>query len=77
MFDVIFWNESDHDNYVITAKNLPHLFAAKDARRLSGDLVVRAGTQEVVGNTAWLWGWELADPTCYAHRQVLAAMRRS
>ena len=41
---------------------------ARDARQVSGDLVVGAGTTEVVRSTRWMWDWEKADPISYAMR---------
>lgn len=43
---------------------------AKEARKLSGDLVVDLRTGLVVDSEEWLWDWEKADPMCYARRAM-------
>jgi dipeptidase len=70
MFDVIFMRDNYPYDYVVTAGAVPTLEAARDARSLSGDLVVRAGTREVIADPTWLWDWEKAQPHCYAARKI-------
>lgn len=57
-------------DYVEIARDLPTLAAARDARIVSGDLVVSQATGEVVRSQAWLWDWEKADPICYAQKAI-------
>lgn len=48
------------------------LDAAKAKRAVSGDLVVFAGTTNVVPDYSWLWNWEIEDQA-YAFRAVRTA----
>lgn len=60
-------------DYVVVATGLRALEAAKEARIVSGDLVVYEYNHEVVGSYAWLWDWERADEMCYAQRAIREA----
>lgn len=46
------------------------LAEASDARKVSGDLVVYSGTNDVVLDPTWLWEWEKKDPTAYARKAI-------
>lgn len=41
------------------------------SRRVSGDLVVHHGTNELVTDMWWLFPWEDIDPESYAHRAIM------
>ena len=71
MFDIIFWND-DHrkTQFVTLTTGCRTLEAAKEARTLSGDLAVYAGTFDVVKNTDWLWDWEKEHQDCYPRRMI-------
>lgn len=43
---------------------------AKNARKVSGDLVVFKGTTNIVPDEGWLWDWEREDPQTYANKAV-------
>jgi len=70
-YDIHFRRDHDkpHD-YALIAISLPSLEAARDARKVSGDLVVYAGTTNIVKNKSWLWDWEKADPDVYAQLAI-------
>ena len=53
-----------------TQNGLTSLESAREARKVSGDLVVDLRTGLVVDNEDWLWDWEKNDPTCYARRAM-------
>lgn len=61
---------SSRRDYVETARDLPTLEAARDARIVCGDLVVDQATGEVVRSRAWLWDWEKASSGCYAQKAI-------
>ena len=76
MYDVVFmrtWRTPIdlRDGYAV-AKNIPTLGAASAARRMTGDLVVYAGTLRVVPDETWLWGFEKTEKN-YAYQAVQAA----
>ena len=58
-----------HDKIVIK-KDCSNLQEAKEARRVSGDLVVYADSHKVVENFAWLWDFELRDPKSWARLAI-------
>ena len=49
---------------------LDSLEKAKEARRVSGDLVVLWGTTKVVNSQDWLWDWEKTNPDCYSQKAI-------
>lgn len=44
---------------------------ARDARIVSGDLVVNPKNRKIITDRAWLWPWELEDVNSYAHKAIL------
>ncbi len=52
------------------ASGLKTLEEAKQARAVSGDLVVESATDRIVTDKSWLWDWEREDPTSYAHQAI-------
>ena len=77
MFDVFFfrdavspWRRIAPMDGVYVARSLQTIEAARDARQVSGDIVVHAGTSDVVQDYAWLWDWE--QPDSYALRAIEA-----
>jgi hypothetical protein len=74
MFDVVFWNDLQHSNRTYVARRVTSLSGARDARQVSGDLVVYAGSDDVVQSEDWLWGWEReARAKSYAWRHAAHA----
>lgn len=53
-YQIRYYKEFSH--YQLIAGDLPTLEAARDARKLSGDLVFKDG--EIVDDLSWLWDWE-------------------
>lgn len=49
---------------------LDTLEKARNARFVSGDLVVYWGTTQVVNSKEWLFDWEKLDPDCYAQKAI-------
>jgi hypothetical protein len=60
---------SKNDRVVIKT-GLKTVVEAGKARQVSGDLVVHAGTHEIVRNRLWFFKWELKDKDCYAQRAI-------
>lgn len=40
----------------------------RNMRKLSGDIVVHAGTNNLLMSDVWFWDWEKRDPNCYAQK---------
>ena len=71
MFDIHFRRHFNSKNdYVEVKRNLDTLEQARDSRAVSGDLVVFAGTMDVVPSDEWLWDWEKQDSQSYAQRAM-------
>jgi hypothetical protein len=60
----------------VMAERLPTLEAAKNARFVSGDLVVYSGTNDIVPSEEWLWDWEKKSEHCYAKNAIKHALDR-
>lgn len=63
------WLDKVDDFIVISA---PHttLAEAREARAVSGDLVVHNCSLRVVDSIDWLWEWEKAQSKCYARKAI-------
>lgn len=61
---------SSEDDFVLIAKGVRTLAEAQLLRAVSGDLVVDRDTRKIVLSDEWLFGWEKADPRCYAQRAI-------
>ncbi len=57
-------------DFSLVERGLYTLESARDARCMSGDLVVFHNTLIVVNEPDWLWGWERLNPDCYARRAM-------
>jgi len=49
---------------------LDTLEKARNARKVTGDLVVDWQTHQIITNPAWLFDFEEADPNCYAQKAI-------
>lgn len=77
MFDVIHPRSLNQlKDRVVIASNVfdpiegNSLKLAREAREVSGDLVVFHGTSEIVRNDEWLWDWEKNNPESYAWQAI-------
>lgn len=59
----------DHSKRYILLATCSSLDDARELRKVSGDLVVDS-TDTVVADSRWLWDWEKADPSSYAHQNL-------
>jgi len=50
------------EDRIVLKTGLRNLDEAREARVLSGDLVVHAGTNNIVKSDEWLWDWEKVVP---------------
>jgi hypothetical protein len=76
VYDVIFRNDYRRTQFTVVAKGVPSLEAAQAARLVAGDLVVHAGTQDIVVDERWLWPWEKTSPVSYARREIAKEAQR-
>lgn len=67
-----FWDP--YPNWLRTHLRLPSglrtLEEAKEARVVSGDLVIDSDSGKIVTDPAWLWDWEVRDADSYAQRAI-------
>ncbi len=68
LFDIIFQNDY-HGQYSVSA-TVDSLEKAREARQVSGDIVVYHGTTKLVRNYGWFFDHENGDPDCYAARRM-------
>lgn len=73
MYDIIWIKDNQPTQYTKFHSALPSLDLARDLRVVSGDLVVFAGTTEVVPSQDWLWPWERDNPKSYAFNKIKKA----
>lgn len=75
LYEIHFRRDADtkEDFVNVGPLGLDSLEKAKEARKVSGDLVVYYWTKEVVKDPSWLWDWEKNDPNCYAQRAIKAS----
>ena len=71
-YDVIFQSDNQPENFAVIACGLTSIAEAREARRVSGDIVVFHNTMEIVSNTDWLWDWEM-NCECYAIKRIRMA----
>lgn len=63
-------NFNTKDDFVVIANNLETLEKAKEARVMSGDLVVDQYTGAVVKSESWLFDWEKNAVWSYAKSAI-------
>jgi hypothetical protein len=68
LYDIIFQN--DYRGHYSVVATVDTLAKARNARTVSGDIVVYHKTTQVVRDKEWLWDWEKDDPHCYAVRRM-------
>jgi hypothetical protein len=68
---------NSYSDRTVIARNLPSLEHAKNAREVSGDLVVFHKTNRVVPSEDWLFDWEKEERTCYALKAIRDSIKNS
>lgn len=74
MYNVV-WVKDGTKQHTVLKTNIKTLKEANAARWASGDLVVYAGTLDVITDDEWLWDWEKKNPGSYAYRKVMKAKK--
>lgn len=68
---VIYRNDIHYD-YIVQAGPFGSIEAARDARKLSGDVVTDDNFTPITSEE-WLWEWERDVPDCYARQAIRQA----
>ena len=68
MFNVIFCRGDDIADRRTLSEGHRTLHEARNARVVSGDLVVHAMSGKIVKSETWLWEWERTAPESFARR---------
>lgn len=80
MYDIIFMNDADlsKKSFTVLKSGIQTLLGARNARGVSGDLVVHHGTNNIVHSEEWLWDWELREGMeSYAYRKMKKAENKT
>ena len=72
LYEVHFRRDFDtpKDYTNVSQLGLDTLEKAKEARKVSGDVVVYWQSKEIVKSQDWLWDWEKINPNCFAQRAI-------
>jgi hypothetical protein len=69
-FDLVTLRDGVKPSIALFHGSFTNLIAARNARILSGEVVVHTGTTRIVKDPTWLWDWEREDGYSYAGRLV-------
>lgn len=70
MFSVVTVRGHDLQDRRVLYTGFRTVAEARDARAVSGDLVVHGVTGTLVPSLGWLWDWEMADEQSFAQQML-------